>query len=42
MSSTLCYWFAVMLWVAPIYLIISGVRLYRAVRDKDEEMVQRF
>ena len=36
MSSTLAYWFAVLLVVSPIYLIISGVRLYHAVKKKDQ------
>lgn len=41
-SSTLAYWFAVLLVLSPIYLMISGVRLYRAVKTKDQEQIERF
>lgn len=36
LSSTLSYWFAVLLVASPIYIIISGVRLYRAEKARDE------
>ena len=39
MSSVLAYWFAVALVVAPIYLVISGLRLYKAFKAKDEQVV---
>lgn len=34
MSSVLAYWFAMALVVAPIYLLISGKRLHKAVQQK--------
>ena len=42
LSSTLAYWFAVLLVASPIYMVISGVRLYRAEKAKDEEQIARF
>mmetsp|Transcript_28858 Transcript_28858/g.38478 ORF Transcript_28858/g.38478 Transcript_28858/m.38478 type:complete len:166 (-) Transcript_28858:1268-1765(-) len=38
-STTLAYFFAVMLVVSPIYLIISGCRLYYAKKRHDKEEV---
>mmetsp|Transcript_33742 Transcript_33742/g.44510 ORF Transcript_33742/g.44510 Transcript_33742/m.44510 type:complete len:230 (+) Transcript_33742:313-1002(+) len=42
MSSTLAYWFAVALVVAPIYLIISGCRLHKAHLAKNSTEVERY
>mmetsp|Transcript_6155 Transcript_6155/g.8254 ORF Transcript_6155/g.8254 Transcript_6155/m.8254 type:complete len:146 (-) Transcript_6155:1314-1751(-) len=42
LSSTLAYWFAFALVIAPIYLIISGYRLHKAIEQKDEEQIERY
>ena len=40
MSSSLAYLFAVALVVAPIYLIIAGKRLHKAVQQNDPELIK--
>ena len=41
-SAFLAYVFAVALVCLPIYMIISGVRIYRAVKTKNEEQKARY
>ena len=40
-SSALAYFFAVLLIVSPIYIITSGMYLFRAVKRNDEMEIQR-